>query len=294
MQALLIFLVIIIGLFIPAGHILTFLIRYNLMVMLFFSFLAIQFRWELIHRNHFIIILANLVLPLVLCQLIYPFHPTIALTIFVVGIAPTAVVAPVISDFLRGNTAFVTTAVLLSNPVVALILPFLLPWIVAVNSPIQIEEVLLPVSIVIMGPLFLSQLLKWFKANWIAFILRLKRISFYLFLLNVFIASAKASHYVRHDEQTAWYVFVWLGVSVGILCLFQFILGAYIGKKHNPIATSLALGRKNTMFAIWVAITFIDPVVALGPMFYIFFQNAYNGWQMWQVEQKIKKQAKPN
>ena len=289
MQAILIFVVIAVGLFVPAAHILTFLIRYNLMIMLFFSFLAIHFRKELIQKHHFFILLINILLPLLLYQLILPFDRTLAHTVFVIGIAPTAVVSPVISDFLKGNTAFVTTAVLITNPAIALILPFLLPWVISVNSPIKVGEVLLPVAIVILGPLFLSQFIKRFRSEWVSPLLSIRRISFYLFLLNVFIASAKASHYVRHDQQTAWYVFAFMAIGVGILCLFQFLLGEQIGKKSYPIANSLSLGRKNTMFAIWVALTFLDPIVALGPMFYILFQNAYNGFQMWQVEKKEKR-----
>ena len=291
MQALYIFLAIVVGLLFPAGHSLTFLIRYNLMVMLFFCFLGISFQWNLVRRHHFVILLVNVSLPLLLFAMLLPVDRIIAFAVFTIGIAPTAAVAPVIADFLKSKVDFVTTSVLITSPAIAVVLPILLPLIAEVHHPVQVGDILIPVSIVIFGPLLASQLLKWTIASQVPAILRLKRISFYLFLLNVFIASAKAAHFVQNDQQTTWRGIVMIGVAIGCLCVGQFLLGGWLGRKHLPIACSLSLGRKNTMFAIWVALTFLDPVIALGPMFYIFFQNAFNGWQMWQLEKNAVKRV---
>lgn len=288
-KAFTILIAILIGLLLPAGHVLTSLIRYNLMIMLFFSFLEIQFSWKVVNRNHFFILLANILLPILFYLAISPINTTMAYAVFVIAMAPTAAVAPVITGFLKGNVAFVTTSVLITTPAIALILPILLPSIVESGMQVSISDVLLPVSIIIFGPLAISQIIKWGGPKLVNPILNWKQISFYLFLFNVFIASAKASHFIQNDQYTAWYVFVLIGVAIGCLCVFQFILGEKIGREQDTIASSLALGRKNTMFAIWIALTFLDPVVALGPIFYIFFQNAYNGWQIWVMEQKAKK-----
>ena len=37
------------------------------------------------------------------------------------------------------------------------------------------------------------------------------------------------------------------------------------------------------IFGIWLALTFLTPLVALGPIFYILFQNLYNSWQLYQL-----------
>ena len=62
-----------------------------------------------------------------------------------------------------------------------------------------------------------------------------------------------------------------------------------MGPKDKPLAGSLALGRKNTMFGLWIALTFVNPMVALGPISYIIMQNAYNSYQIMMVERKEKK-----
>ena len=59
------------------------------------------------------------------------------------------------------------------------------------------------------------------------------------------------------------------------------------GAKDLNIEMSMALGRKNTMFALWLALTFLEPVTALAPIFYILFQNLYNARQMWQVSRAV-------
>jgi hypothetical protein len=54
-------------------------------------------------------------------------YPVLAESLFFCGIAPVAIAAPVIVNLLRGNTAFITTAMVLSQAVFAIITPIILP-----------------------------------------------------------------------------------------------------------------------------------------------------------------------
>lgn len=38
------------------------------------------------------------------------------------------------------------------------------------------------------------------------------------------------------------------------------------------------------LFAIWVAYTYLSPVISIAPSSYILFQNIVNSWQLWQRE----------
>ena len=40
---------------------------------------------------------------------------------------------------------------------------------------------------------------------------------------------------------------------------------------------------------IWVALTFINPLVAMGPTFYILYHNLYNSWQIYRFERRRNK-----
>ena len=273
-----------IGLLIPAAEQLGFLIRYCLMAMLFFSFLEVRFSCQLLQRAHLVVVVLNLALPLLLFALLRPFNLHVALAVFAIAAAPTAAVAPVMAGYLKGDVSFVTAAVLITSPAVALVLPFLLPLVVGQQAEVEALTVAMPVISIIFLPLLASLALRW---AWPAAATRIQRYSGYsfsLFLFNVFVAAASASHFARGEGSSALGLFFGIGLAVALLCLFQFRLGERIGRPGRMIDVGLSLGRKNTMFGIWLALTFISPVAALGPMYYILFQNLYNSWPMYRMQ----------
>ena len=80
----------------------------------------------------------------------------------------------------------------------------------------------------------------------------------------------------------------WIALATGVLCLITFQIGERIVAPHLKYEGGLALGRKNTMFVMWLALTFVSPIAALSPIFYILWQNIYNSWQLWQKDRKSK------
>lgn len=289
MQSLLILLVIVLGIVFPIAHQFTFLIRYTLMVMLFFAFLNVRFSREILQPGHLAVLAANLLLPLLAYWLLHPLGQAPALAAFVVAMAPTAAGAPVIAAFLRCRVEFVTTSVLLTSPTVALILPLLLPYFVEVQTDISVGAILLPTAAIVFIPLVLSQALRRISPQIAGQLNRFRGIAFYLFLANVHIASARATRFIGYETDTPWSTLLLIALVIALLCLVQFQVGARLAGHSGRLESSLALGRKNTMFALWVALTFIDPVVALGPIFYILWQNAYNSWQLFEVERGERK-----
>lgn len=274
----------------PDGHIFTPIIRYNLMIMLFFAFLKVEIKQDALQPLHWKILLANITIPLLTYLLLFQFSMTLALAGFIIAITPTAAASPVIATFLKCRIEFVTVSVLLTSPVIALLLPFLLPQLLAVgDAPIPVLDLLNPILLIVILPFIISLTLKrWFRriAEWLQ---PLGRFSFYLFVLNVYIASAKSTHFIISNEDTPWGTILGVALVSFCLCLLQFQLGERMANTRiHPWESSLALGRKNTMLAIWIALTYIDPIVAMSPMFYIIFQNAYNSWQMFQLSRKEK------
>jgi hypothetical protein len=43
---------------------------------------------------------------------------------------------------------------------------------------------------------------------------------------------------------------------------------------------SQSLGQKNTTFTIYLALTFANPLVALGPTCYVLWHSLWNSWQL--------------
>jgi bile acid:Na+ symporter, BASS family len=71
-----------------------------------------------------------------------------------------------------------------------------------------------------------------------------------------------------------------------VLCIVNFGAGALLGGRNHWQEASQSLGQKNLSFVIWIALTFINPLVALGPMFYVLYHHLYNSWSIFQFERK--------
>ncbi|MEM6377661.1 MAG: hypothetical protein AAF705_05590 [Bacteroidota bacterium] len=291
-QVVFIFGAMILGIIFYQGYHFTFLVRYTVMVMLFLAFLNIDFNWKVLHRNHISVMIIQLILPILIFYSIRPFNQEIALACFTVGLAPTAAGAPVMAAFLKTKVEFVTASVILTTPVVALFLPLVLPYMVSVDQPINTLEVLGPTAFLVFAPLISSQIIRNYRKSWLPFFSRFKALPFYLFVSNIYIAAGKATHFIRFEASVSTSILVLTGIAVAITGLILFKIGEWvIGRQVFTLESGLALGRKNTMFALWVALTFINPMVALGPIFYILFQNSYNSWQLFNLNKIHKKLA---
>lgn len=272
------------------AHVLTAVIRYNLMVMLFFTFITVTFNPNLLRLDHFKVLAANIILPIVVFLLVRIWDVETAMALLVIGLAPTAAGAPVITTFLKGRVDHVTVSILLLSPAMALLIPFFLPLVLSSGAvEIQVLDVLIPVFTVVFVPLVLSFLIKKVMPMAVPYIAKASKVNFYLFLFNVFIASAKATDFIRNDEQANWVSILSIGIGVTVLGLILFQLGERLGAPDLKLENSMSLGRKNTMFALWLALTFVGPLAALGPMLYILFQNIYHSIAMYQLDQREKR-----
>jgi BASS family bile acid:Na+ symporter len=65
-----------------------------------------------------------------------------------------------------------------------------------------------------------------------------------------------------------------------LTCIASFTLGRLIGGRAFAPEASQALGQKNTTFTIYLAMTYANPLVALGPTFYVLWHNLWNSWQL--------------
>ena len=84
-----------------------------------------------------------------------------------------------------------------------------------------------------------------------------------------------------------------------ICCVLQFGLGRFIGGRYRPriyvpaveergkavrkTTAGQALGQKNTIFAIWMAYTFMTPESSIVGGFYSIWHNIYNSWQLYRA-----------
>jgi BASS family bile acid:Na+ symporter len=272
------------GSMVPEAESASSLLPYLLMGMLFFAFIDITITRESFHVSMLFIFLANLAIPLAIFFLLRPIDPVVALVGFLTAVAPTATATPVIVSYLRGRVDYVLPCVLLTNIGIALILPFLLPWVAGATVHINTGEILPPVLEVMFVPLGLAFLLRKFFPAVQRFLLPGKVLSFPIWLAMLFIVTSRASAFLQSTSGFSIDQLIWIAFISLIICVVNFGVGALIGGRHFRREGSQALGQKNNSFTVWIALTYLNPLAALGPTFYVLYHNLYNGLQLYRAE----------
>jgi BASS family bile acid:Na+ symporter len=170
--------------------------------------------------------------------------------------------------------------------VISLVLPFTLPLIVGDVVRISVRQVLQPVLVTMFAPLVLARLVNVLPQNTQAVIRRGKAFSFPLWLLALFITCAKAADFLHNNLTASVGTVLSIAVISLIICIVNFTFGALLGGERLRQESSQSLGQKNNSFVIWIALTFINPLVAMGPTFYILYHNLYNSWQIYRFERR--------
>lgn len=272
------------GAFIPQAHAISGAIQGLIMGMLFLVFLGTTWTRESVQPSHLGLLAANLLMGFLGLGLGWLVGGReVGLAGFFAGIAPTAAAAPVIISFMRRDVAYVTAAFILTNLVVAALLPFVLPWVLGAVDATLFLRVGRSVTVLIFAPLALA----WFvhrvhpaAAAWPA---RLRDVSFGAWMLTLFLVMANASHFLRTQADVSRLVLVEIaGVTLAV-CAANFTVGRLIGGRTRAAEASQSLGQKNTSFTLWLALAYASPLVALGPTCYILWHNLWNSWQLHRV-----------
>lgn len=275
------------GMLFPQASSLSFLIQYILMILLFFSFLDIEisprfFRGR-IGNDILKILLANFSIALFAWLLLHLIgEADLSIAAFMTAISPTAMAAPVITGFLKGRTEYVVASVVITNVCVALTIPFILPLIAGTHVVISTGDVLQSVIVVVFVPFILSRLLGFLPSNVQKNVRRGKSLSFYFWLVNLFLTISKATAFILHDLSVPLITLLEIALVSLVISAVNFGVGAWLGGNEYRQEASQSLGQKNTSFTIWLALTFVTPLVALGPTFYIVYHNLYNSFQLYR------------
>lgn len=278
----------VIGALVPQAQALSFMVQYLLMTMLFFAFLDLPTKKLSIQPGVIKVLLANLLLGIAWYFLFSFLDHELAMTAFITAMAPTAISSTVIVGFIRGKVDFMVAAVLLTNIVAALVIPLILPLVVGNSVQISTWDVLFPVLITMFVPLILARLSTHLPERAQKVIRKGKMLAFPVWLFNLFIISAKASHFMVNERSGSLTLFFQVAGVALFICIVNFVIGAILGGKDYWQESSQALGQKNTTFAIWIALAFMSPLVAMGPTIYTFYHHLYNTWQIYRFEKRKK------
>lgn len=271
----------ILGALLPQAHAAVGAIRWLVIGMLFLVFLQTRLSRDALHRSHAVLLAANLAMGFVAWGFGWLVGGRdIALAAFFAGITPTATAAPVITSFLHGRVPYVVAAFILTNIVVAALLPVLLPLVLGRATPEAFTQILGSVGLVVFAPMVLAWLVRTVHpaaSRWPA---KVANLSFSMWVMAIFLVTANTSQFLRNQAGLPRTVVIEIAVVSLLVCIANFSLGRIIGGREFPREASQSLGQKNTAFTIYLAIAYANPLVALGPTFYVLWHNLWNSWQL--------------
>lgn len=218
---------------------------------------------------------------------------TLAQSAFLCVLCPTATAAPVVTGMLGGNIARVAAYSISSNLTVAILAPVLFVWFGGKPDLSFTEEfitIAAKVAPMIVVPMIAAFVLYFFARPVHDAIDRVQGLSFYLWSVALVIVVGRAVSFMLAEPATAAPLMITMAVVAALVCVAQFAVGRKIGARYGDrISAAQGLGQKNTVLAIWMALTYLDPLSSVGPAAYIVWQNLINSWQLYN---KMKSPAK--
>lgn len=261
-------------------------------VMLLLTFSKVQPKDLKISPLHFWLLGIQILGALAIYLLLYRFNKLVAEGIIVCIICPTATAAAVITSKLGGSAASVTTYTLLANIGAAIAVPLIFPVIEPRAGADFYESFFLILSKVV--PLLIFPFLLAWALQHVLPKVHLKLMShhelaFYLWAFSLAIVTAQTVNSLIHNPADG-VTEILIAVGALVACCLQFFLGKTIGSVyHDRISGGQSLGQKNTILAIWMAHTYLNPLASVGPGSYVLWQNVINSWQLWKKRKREEK-----
>lgn len=214
---------------------------------------------------------------------------------FICIFCPTATAAPVITGMLGGSVARLATYSIVSNVCVAVLAPILFTLMGSeagigfVDSLTLIAVRVVPLIIL---PLFTALAMRRLTPRAHSALASHQGLSFYIWAVSLFIVVGRAVSFIMAEPAEAVPEMLWLAALSLAACCLQFWIGRRVGARcGDKIAGAQGLGQKNTVLAIWMALTYLHPISSVAPAAYVAWQNTINSAQLYF---KTKKDARAN
>ncbi len=250
-------------------------------VMLFFTYCRVDITRMRVTMMHFWLFAAQIIGSMALYTLCLPLGQTIAQGAMICALAPIAMAAVVIGGMLGANIENMTTYSLLCNIGTAFVAPFVLSWVG--NGECTLVQILSKVAPLLIAPFVAGQLCRLFTPKLAGWVADHSRVSFYIWLVSLSIVVGRTTAFVIDHSTTEAQTEIVLAMVAAVICVGQFILGRKIGAKYgDTVAGGQSLGQKNTILAIWMAQSFLNPLSSVAPTAYIIWQNIVNSYQIYK------------
>lgn len=207
-------------------------------------------------------------------------------------ICPTATACAVVVRKLGGDMAQCVTYTILINIMVAILVPAVIPFLYrdgGISFMAAFLTIMAKVFPLLILPCLAAWLVRFLLPRFHASLTGLTDLAFYIWAVSLTLAIMMSTRAIYHFGGSLWLLAAIAAASL-LSCIFQFWAGRKIGRrygKEEEITMGQSLGQKNTVFAIWMGYTFMEPIVSVAGGFYSIWHNLYNSWQLHrQLHQK--------
>lgn len=216
-------------------------------------------------------------------------------------ICPTATAAAVVTRKLGGDVPGITTYIILINLLTAVLVPLLVPLVhpvAEIDFWTAFSMIMARVFPLLIMPCMAAWLVRYLFPKVHRWLLKFPDLAFYIWAFALTLAIALTTRFIVHSEMSVMMLLLMALISL-VCCVFQFSMGRFVGRsyrsrnskldqKSREITAGQSLGQKNTIFAIWMAYTFMTPETSIVGGLYSIWHNIYNSWQLYRASKVTK------
>ena len=257
-------------------------------LMLFVTFCRVKPRQMKPSMLHVWLLLFQAVVCIGVYLLLLPLNDIVAQGAMICVLAPVAMAAVVIGGMLGANVATMATYSLLCNMAIALLAPVILTF--TGTGVCAFTQILARIAPLLVMPFAAAQFCRFVfpkAAQWVG---DHSQISFYMWLASLLVIIGRTTAFIIDLHDASLSTELWLAFAALVICLVQFKVGRMLGRRYgDPAAGGQSLGQKNTVLAVWMAQSFLNPISSIAPTAYIVWQNFVNSYQIYKKDRETTK-----
>lgn len=257
-------------------------------LMLFITFCRVKPKQMRLSMLHFWMLLFQVAVCLAVYFALKPFDPVLAQGGLICVLAPIAMAAVVIGGMLGADVTTMATYSLLCNMAIALIAPVILSF--TGDGTCTFTQILARVAPLLIMPFAAAQICRFLVPRASRWIADHSQISFYLWLVSLTVVIGRTTAFIVDLRDADFSIELGLAFVALVLCLVQFKVGRMLGRRYgDAVAGGQSLGQKNTVLAVWMSQSFLDPISSIAPTAYIVWQNFVNSYQIYKKDRETLK-----
>lgn len=260
-------------------------------LMLFISYCRVSMSDIKLTKFHYILLAIQYLGSAAIYLLLRPINEILAQAAMICVLTSTATSAPVVAGLLGGSISVTAAYSIISNLSIALIGPVFLSFIGQSEKNVSLTSsfwyIFISVIPILILPFTIALAVQKVAPVVHKKIQSAQIISFYIWAAALTIVIGNITQYIVLQADGNYTLEIIIASTSLVICLLQFYFGRKIGRKFGrTVAGGQGLGQKNTVLAIWLTQTYLNPLATLGPGAYVLWQNLVNSWQIWNHAQK--------